>query len=370
MDTKYIMSKNKQKCLNECHGWGTKKTHTQLFLHSPLDILNIHCNKPPRTNLTHRHSCSCFSPWTNSTSTWTLMCIYITLHPTSMSRAQVFHHFPLDKLDIHFYMEARNTTPNIYITDTNVASFSLCTNPTSALTWTCTIPHPQVFPHFSLYEIDIHFDMGMYNITSMLQTQVCPHFSLYKSDIHFDMDIYDTMSNIHVKNTSVSSLSLGQTWHPLKHGHVQHHIHVKDTSVPSLFLVQIWHPLWNGYIQHHIQHPCHRHKCFNTLPWTNLIHRHNCSHVFPWTSLMLTLPWMCTSSIHVTDTSVPSLSLRQNGHPLWHNTTSISQTQVSPHFPYDKTDIHFDRDIYNTTSNIPVTDTTASSFPWAYLVST
>ena len=267
MDTKYIMSKNKQKCLSECHGWGTKP-HTQLFLHSPLDILNIHCYKPPWTNLSHRHSCSCFSPWTNLTSTLTWMCIYIyiTPHQTSMSQAQVFHHFPLDKLDIHFYMEAHNTTPNIYITDTNTTSFSLCTNLTSALTWTCTIPHPQVFPHFSLYEFDIHFDMGMYNITSVLQTQVCPHFSLYKSDIHFDMDIYDTMSNIHVKNTSASSLSLGQTWHPLLHGHVHHHIHVTDTSVPSFFLVQIWHPLWHGCIQHYIRHPCHRHKCFNTLP--------------------------------------------------------------------------------------------------------
>ena len=160
-------------------------TQTQLFLLFPLDKFDIHFDMD--------------------------VYIYITPHQTSMSQAQVFHHFPLDKLDIHFYMEAHNTTPNIYITDTNTTSFSLCTNLTSALTWTCTIPHPQVFPHFSLYEFDIHFDMGMYNITSVLQTQVCPHFSLYKSDIHFDMDIYDTMSNIHVKNTSASSLSLGQT---------------------------------------------------------------------------------------------------------------------------------------------------------------
>ena len=210
------------------------------------------------------------------------------------------------------------------------------------------------------------------------------------------MDVHNTTS------TSVPSPFLVRIWHPLWHGHVQHHLSATDTSVPSLFLVQIWHPFWHGHIWHHVQHPCQKHKCFITFPWTNLtstytwtcttphpcnrhkcpfifpctnltstlsltwmyttphptsmsqtqvfqhspldnlIHRHSCSHIFPWTSLMLTLPWMYTSSIHVTDTSVPSLSFRQNGHPLWHTTTSTSQTQAFHHFPSDKTDIHFD----------------------------
>ena len=189
---------------------GAQKPHTQLFLQS-LGYTQHPLQQTTLDKLDTQTQLFLLSPWTNLTSTLTWMCIYITPHQTSMSQAQVFHHFPLDKLDIHFYIEAHNTTPNIYITDTNTTSFSLYTNLTSALTWTCTIPHPQVFPLLSLYEFDIHFDMGMYNITSVLQTQVCPHFSLYKSDIHFDMDIYDTMSNIHVKNTSASSLSLGQT---------------------------------------------------------------------------------------------------------------------------------------------------------------
>ena len=71
-------------------------------------------------------------------------------------------------------------------------------------------------------------------------------------------------------------------------------------------------------------HPLHRHKRSITFPqtkWTSTLTQHH---------------------IHFTDTSVPSLSLRQNGHPLWRNTTSTSQTQAFHHFPSDRMDIHFD----------------------------